>query len=176
MVVKAVSDLIADDAVISLDCGANTHFAARNLILRTGQRLTGTGTMASMAPGLSFAIAGQFACPDRQSVAIVGDGGFAMMMAELTIAVQHSLPVKIIVLKNNSLAEVKSNKWGLATLRLAANSRRSISSRLRVPAEPTAIAVSVPRRCGRRFRQHSVHEASTRRGRCRRRREAHGSR
>ena len=107
MVIKAVSDLIADDAVISLDCGANTHFAARNLIMRPGQRLTGTGMMASMAPGLPFAIAGQLAYPDRQSVAIVGDGGFAMLMAEMTTAVQHSLPVKIIVLKNNSLAEVK---------------------------------------------------------------------
>ncbi len=63
--------------------------------------------MASMAPGLPFAIAGQFAYPDRQSVAIVGDGGFAMLMAEMTTAVQHDLPIKIIVLKNNSLAEVK---------------------------------------------------------------------
>src|ERR1700685_2230432 len=55
MVIKAVSDLIADDAVISLDCGANTHFAARNLMLRPGQRLTGSG--------LPFAIAGQLAYP-----------------------------------------------------------------------------------------------------------------
>ena len=107
MVIKAVSDLISDNAVISLDCGANTHFAARNLMLRPAQRLTGTGMMASMAPGLPFAIAGQFAYPDRQSVAIVGDGGFAMLMAEMTTAVQHDLPIKIIVLKNNSLAEVK---------------------------------------------------------------------
>ena len=107
MVIKAISDLMADDAVISLDCGANTHFAARNLMLRPGQRLTGTGMMASMAPGLPFAIAGQLAYPGRQSVAIVGDGGFAMLMAEMTTAVQHNLPVKIIVLKNNSLAEVK---------------------------------------------------------------------
>ena len=59
-----------------------------------------------MAPGLPFAIAAQFAYPNRQSVAIVGDGGFAMLMAELSTAVQHQLPVKIIVLKNNSLAEV----------------------------------------------------------------------
>jgi pyruvate dehydrogenase (quinone) len=113
MVIKAVSDLIADDAVISLDCGANTHFAARNLMLRPGQRLTGTGMMASMAPGLPFAIAGQFAYPDRQSVAIVGDGGFAMLMAEMTTAVQHNLPIKIIVLKNNSLAEVKFEQLAL---------------------------------------------------------------
>jgi len=72
MVLKAVSDLIADDAVISLDCGANTHFAARHLMLRPNQRLTGTGMMASMAPGLSFAIAAQLAYPGRQSVAVVG--------------------------------------------------------------------------------------------------------
>jgi pyruvate dehydrogenase (quinone) len=113
MVIKALSDLLADDAVISLDCGANTHFAARNLMLRPGQRLTGTGMMASMAPGLPFAIAGQLAYPGRQSVAIVGDGGFAMLMAEMTTAVQHNLPVKIIILKNDSLAEVKFEQLAL---------------------------------------------------------------
>ena len=116
MVIKAVSDLISDDAVISLDCGANTHFAARHLMLRPNQRLTGTGMMASMAPGLPFAIAGQLAYPDRQSVAIVGDGGFAMLMAEMTTAVQHNLPVKIIILKNNSLAEVKFEQMELGNL------------------------------------------------------------
>ena len=49
----------------------------------------------------------QLAYPGRQSVAIVGDGGFAMLMAELSTAVAQNLPVKIILLKNNSLAEVK---------------------------------------------------------------------
>jgi pyruvate dehydrogenase (quinone) len=113
MLIKAVSDLIAEDAVISLDCGANTHFAARNLMLRPGQRLTGTGMMASMGPGLPFAIAGQLAYPNRQSVAIVGDGGFAMLMAEMTTAVQHNLPAKVILLKNNSLGEVKFEQIAL---------------------------------------------------------------
>ena len=59
-----------------------------------------------MAPGLPYAIAAKLAYPDRQSVAIVGDGGFAMLMAEMTTAVAHNLPVKIVILKNNSLAEV----------------------------------------------------------------------
>jgi pyruvate dehydrogenase (quinone)/pyruvate decarboxylase len=107
MVARAVSDALADNAVISLDCGANTHFAGRCLRLKEKQRLTGTGMLASMAPGLPFAIAAQLAYPDRQSVAIVGDGGFAMLMAELSTAVANKLPVKIVVLKNNSLAEVK---------------------------------------------------------------------
>jgi pyruvate dehydrogenase (quinone) len=96
-----------DDAVISLDCGANTHFSARCLRLRSNQKLTGTGMLASMAPGLPFAIAAKLAYPDRPSVAIVGDGGFSMLMAELATAVANKLAVKIIVLKNNSLAEVK---------------------------------------------------------------------
>jgi pyruvate dehydrogenase (quinone)/pyruvate decarboxylase len=60
-----------------------------------------------MAPGLAYGIAAQLAYPGRQCVSIVGDGGFAMLMAELTTAVAHKLPVKIILLKNNSLAEVK---------------------------------------------------------------------
>jgi pyruvate dehydrogenase (quinone) len=107
MVVKAVSDLAADDAVFSLDCGANTHFAGRCLRLRENQRLTGTGMLATMAPGLPFAIAAQLAYPGRQSIAVVGDGGFAMLMAELSTAVAQKLPVKIILLKNNSLAEVR---------------------------------------------------------------------
>jgi pyruvate dehydrogenase (quinone) len=107
MVVRAVSDLAPDNAVISLDCGANTHFAARGLKLRANQRLTGTGMLASMAPGLSYGIAAKYAFPDRPSIVIAGDGGFSMLMAELVTAVSNKLPVKIILLKNNSLAEVK---------------------------------------------------------------------
>ena len=107
MVIRALSDALADDAVILLDCGANTHFAARHLRLRAGQSFTGTGMLASMGPGLPFANAAQLVWPHRQCVCVVGDGGFAQLMAELTTAVQQSLPVKIILLKNNSLAEVK---------------------------------------------------------------------
>ena len=107
MALRALSDALADDAVISLDCGANTHFAARMLQLRERQSLTGTGMLATMAPGMPFAIAAQLAFPSRQSVAIVGDGGFAQLMAELTTAVKYQLPVKVVILKNNSLAEVR---------------------------------------------------------------------
>jgi len=74
--------------------------------LREGQQLTGTGMLATMAPGLPYAIAAQLAYPKRQSVAVVGDGGFSQLMAELATAVKYDLPVKIIILKNNSLAEV----------------------------------------------------------------------
>jgi pyruvate dehydrogenase (quinone) len=106
MVMRQLSNQLAPDAVISLDCGANTHFAARIIELKEQQRLTGTGMLATMAPGLPFAIAAQLAFPSRQSVAIVGDGGFTQLMGELVTAVKYQLPIKIIILKNNSLAEV----------------------------------------------------------------------
>ena len=109
--------------------------------------------MASMAPGLPFAIAGQLAYPDRQSVAIVGDGGFAMLMAEMTTAVQHNLPVKIIVLKNNSLAEVKFEQIGLGNPSFGCDLSPIDFVALPAPAAPMAIAASGPRRCGRRFRR-----------------------
>jgi thiamine pyrophosphate-dependent acetolactate synthase large subunit-like protein len=56
---RVIGYQVADgaNAIISLDCGANTHFAARGLRLRSGQRFTGTGMLVSMAPGLPYAIA-----------------------------------------------------------------------------------------------------------------------
>ena len=106
MVVRALSDALADDAIVTLDCGANTHFAARHLRLRAGQRLISPGMLDTMAPGLPYAVACQLAYPGRQTVAVVGDGGFAMLMAELTTAVQHHLPIKALILNNHRLAEV----------------------------------------------------------------------
>ena len=106
MVLRELSNQLAADAIISLDCGANTHFAARIIELKEQQKLTGTGMLATMAPGLPFAISAQLAFPTRQSVAVVGDGGFTQLMGELVTAVKYQLPIKVIILKNNSLAEV----------------------------------------------------------------------
>jgi pyruvate dehydrogenase (quinone) len=106
MVIRALSDALADDAIVTLDCGANTHFAARHLRLRAGHRLISPGMLDTMAPGLPYAVACQLACPGRQTVALVGDGGFAMLMAELTTAVQHDLPIKVLILNNHRLAQV----------------------------------------------------------------------
>jgi pyruvate dehydrogenase (quinone)/pyruvate decarboxylase len=105
-VIGALSDALASDAVVTFDCGANTHFAARHVRFRPGQRLVTPGMLDTMAPGLPYAIAAQLAMPGRQVVAIVGDGGFAMLMAELTTAVAHQLPIKVLVLDNRALAQV----------------------------------------------------------------------
>jgi pyruvate dehydrogenase (quinone)/pyruvate decarboxylase len=74
MVIRAFSDLLANDAVVTLDCGANTHFAARHLRLRSDQRLISPGMLDTMAPALPYAVACQLAFPGRQVAAIAGDG------------------------------------------------------------------------------------------------------
>ncbi len=60
-----------------------------------------------MAVGLPYAIAAQVAYPDRQCVAFVGDGGFSMLMAEFATCVKYKLPVKVFILKNNTLGQIK---------------------------------------------------------------------
>ena len=106
-VVRALGERAPDTALFSLDCGANTQFAARHVRLRAGQGWTGCGTLVSMASALPLAIAGAFAHPDRMSIAIAGDGGLAMLMAELSTAVLHRLDLKVLVLNNDSLSEVR---------------------------------------------------------------------
>jgi pyruvate dehydrogenase (quinone)/pyruvate decarboxylase len=104
-VMRALSDLLDDNAIVSLDAGAITQFAARHLRIRANHKLTASGMMASAAPGVAFAIAAKLAYPQRQSVAVVGAGGFAMLMAELSTAVRLNLPIKVIVLRTDVLSE-----------------------------------------------------------------------
>ena len=59
-----------------------------------------------MAPGLPYTIANQIAHPGRQCIAFVGDGGFAMLMAEFGTACRYDLPIKVIVNNNASLGQI----------------------------------------------------------------------
>jgi pyruvate dehydrogenase (quinone) len=119
--VAQVSRFIKDDAIISIDTGAHTVFTARHLPIKAGQQILVCGNLASMAPGLPYAIAAQLAYPNRQCIAMVGDGGFTMLMGEIVTAVLYNLPVKIIIFKNNALAmdrfeqeEIGSKEFGIA--------------------------------------------------------------
>lgn len=66
-----------------------------------------SGNLASMGCALPYAIAAQLAYPDRQCVAFVGDGGLSMLMAEFATCVKYGLPVKVIVLSNYTLGQIK---------------------------------------------------------------------
>jgi pyruvate dehydrogenase (quinone) len=103
--VAQVSRLLDENATVSIDTGAHTVFTARHWQLRGQQQMAVSGNLASMGPGLPYAIAAQLAFPGRQCVAMVGDGGFSMLMAELVTASRYQLPVKIILFKNNELSQ-----------------------------------------------------------------------
>jgi pyruvate dehydrogenase (quinone) len=107
VIAAAVSEELEDDAIISVDSGTITSWAARYINIRKGMRFSLSGTLASMACGLPYAIAGQIAFPERQSVAFVGDGGFTMLMGEFATAVQYNLPIKVIIIKNNTLGMIR---------------------------------------------------------------------
>src|SRR5213079_2127288 len=87
--------------------GTITTWWARQIPSKRGQLHSCSGNLASMAPGLPYAIAAQIAYPDRQCVAFIGDGGFSMLMAELVTAVKYKLPIKVFVVKNNTLGQIK---------------------------------------------------------------------
>ena len=102
-----LSDELEDNAIISVDSGTITTWAARHINLRKGMKFSVSGTLASMACSLPYAIAAQIAFPDRQSIAFVGDGGFAMLMGEFATAVQYDLPIKVFVIKNDTLGMIR---------------------------------------------------------------------
>jgi pyruvate dehydrogenase (quinone) len=98
---------LRDDAIVISDSGTIATWWARHIRVKRGQMYSLSGTLASMANGLPYAMAAQVAYPGRQVVAFVGDGGFSMLMAEFVNCVRYKLPVKIVVVKNNSLGMIK---------------------------------------------------------------------
>jgi pyruvate dehydrogenase (quinone)/pyruvate oxidase len=101
-----LSQLIEDDAIITGDSGTVTTHVAR-MKLRAQQQFSFSGTLCSMAAGLPYAIGAAAAYPGRQIVTFTGDGSLSMMMGDLATLAQHKLPVKIVVLKNNTLGLIK---------------------------------------------------------------------
>ncbi|HEY3475234.1 MAG TPA: thiamine pyrophosphate-binding protein, partial [Anaerolineales bacterium] len=98
---------LREDAILSCDSGTIATWWARQIPVKRGQMHSVSGNLASMACGLPYAIAAQIAYPERQSVAFVGDGGFSMLMAEFATAVKYNLPIKVVIVKNNVLGQIK---------------------------------------------------------------------
>ena len=106
-VAHELSKLADDDAIISGDSGTNTTWVARHFKIRGTQQFSCSGTLATMAPGLPYSIAAAVAFPERQSIAFVGDGGFTMLMCEFVTAVKYKLPITVVIIKNNTLGQIK---------------------------------------------------------------------
>ncbi len=107
VVAHELGQCLADDAVIATDSGTITTWVARHVPIRGSMQFTCSGNLATMACGLPYAIAAAVAFPGRQVVAFVGDGGFTMLMGEFATCVKYKLPVKVVIVKNNSLGQIK---------------------------------------------------------------------
>ena len=98
---------LRNDAIVSCDSGTIATWWARHIPVKKGQIHGLSGNLASMANGLPYTIAAQVAHPERQCVAFVGDGGFSMLMADFATAVKYQLPIKVVVMKNDTLGQIK---------------------------------------------------------------------
>lgn len=107
VVARELDKLLSDDAIIATDSGTITTWAARHIEMRGNMMFSCSGNLATMACALPYANAAAIAYPGRQVVAFIGDGGMAMLMCELATAVKYGLDVKIVVIKNNTLGQIK---------------------------------------------------------------------
>jgi pyruvate dehydrogenase (quinone) len=110
---RALGLRLHEDAIVACDSGTIATWWARHIPVRRGQMHSLSGTLASMACALPYAIAAQIAYPERQVVAFAGDGGFAMLMAEFANCVKYGLPLKVVVAKNNALGMIKWEQMAL---------------------------------------------------------------
>ncbi|HWC15490.1 MAG TPA: thiamine pyrophosphate-dependent enzyme [Terriglobales bacterium] len=98
---------LPSNAIVTSDSGTITTWWARHIPAKRGQMHSCSGNLATMACGLPYAIAAAAAHPDRPVFAFVGDGGFSMLMADFVTAVKYQLPIRVIVIKNNVLGQIK---------------------------------------------------------------------
>ncbi|MGC2485752.1 MAG: thiamine pyrophosphate-requiring protein [Acidimicrobiales bacterium] len=103
---SALSRHLPDNAILSSDSGTAADWYARHVRIRTGMKASLSGNLATMGPGVPYAIAAKFAYPDRVAVAMVGDGAMQMGgMAEMLTAAKYyktwSNPLLIVLVLNN---------------------------------------------------------------------------
>lgn len=102
-----IGRLADEDALFICDTGAVTVWGARHLHIRGNQRFTLSSALASMAFALPGALGASLAYPGRQVIALCGDGGFSMLMADFVTAVKYQLPIKVVIFNNHKLGLIK---------------------------------------------------------------------
>jgi pyruvate dehydrogenase (quinone) len=103
----ALDEMAGPDAVFTVDTGTPCIWAARYLRAAASRRIIGSFVHGSMANAMPQAIGAQLPYPDRQVIALAGDGGFTMLLGDLITIMQYRLPIKIVVFNNGQLDFVK---------------------------------------------------------------------
>ncbi|WP_088329693.1 acetolactate synthase 2 catalytic subunit [Lacimicrobium sp. SS2-24] len=104
---RRLSDLSADDAIVCCDVGQHQMWVAQHMQFSHPTRHLSSGGLGTMGFGLPAAIGAQVAEPDKQVVAVCGDGSFMMNVQELGTLRRYQMPVKIVILDNQRLGMVK---------------------------------------------------------------------
>ena len=104
--ITRLSDKMEKDGVYVADVGQNQIWSCGYHVVKEGKFLT-SGGMGTMGYSIPAAMGAKVAAPDKQVIAVCGDGSFQMSMMELATHRQHGIPAKIIVLKNNYLGMVR---------------------------------------------------------------------
>ena len=107
VVTHDLNKLLNSDAIVSSDSGTIATWSARYIEMRDTMQFSLSGSLATMANGLPYSIGAAAAYPDRQVVCVVGDGGFTMLMGEVATLVKYNMNVKVIIIKNNVLGQIK---------------------------------------------------------------------
>lgn len=106
-VIQKLRELSKPDAIVATDVGQHQMWTAQFFGFREPRTLLSSGGLGTMGFGLPAAMGAQAAYPDRQVIAVCGDGGFQMNLQEMATLVQNRLPVKIVILNNNFLGMVR---------------------------------------------------------------------
>ena len=106
-VISAVADACEGSAVVVTDVGQNQLFASRYSRFKQSRSMITSGGLGTMGFGLPAAIGAKVAAPDRHVCLFVGDGGIQMTVQELGTIMQEGIGVKIILLNNNWLGNVR---------------------------------------------------------------------
>jgi len=106
-VIRKLREISEPDAIIATDVGQHQMWTAQFFGFTRPRTLLSSGGLGTMGYGLPAAMGAQAAFPERQVIAVCGDGGFQMNLQELATLVQNRLPVKICVMNNNYLGMVR---------------------------------------------------------------------
>ena len=106
-VASTLDGLASNDAIFTVDTGMSCVWGSRYINATGGRKMLGSFNHGSMANAMPQAIGAALACPDRQVIALCGDGGLSMLLGDLATITQYNLPIKIIVFNNRSLGMVK---------------------------------------------------------------------